>query len=100
MEERIGKARPLMRRRGHRLETEEVEATKKKKSVGTRITDFSWRLQRPLKSPSAHFRKRKAIINKKRIINIVPPPPCDFELIELLAQQTRLKKKLVLLLET
>lgn len=62
-----------------RSQITERQQKEEKKSVGTRITDFSWRLQRPLKSPPAHFRKRKAIINikKRRIINIVPPP-CDF----------------------
>lgn len=67
MEEGIGKARLLLRRRGHRLQRDNKK--KKKKSVGTRITDFSWRLQRPLKSPPAHFRKRKAIINIKKANN-------------------------------
>jgi hypothetical protein len=109
MEGRIGKARLLLRRRGHRLETEEeVEVEKKKKKKIRWHQDHRFLLASPTsikKVPQLISEKEKQSLIKERIINIVPPPPCDFELIELIAAR-RLKKTkqkmetCVLLLET
>jgi hypothetical protein len=85
MEGRIGKARLLLRRRGHRLETEEeVEVEKKKKKKIRWHQDHRFLLASPTsikKVPQLISEKEKQSLIKERIINIVPPPHATLNLL-------------------